>query len=703
MGQLFINTLLLMMMFFGGCSQEDMQFDNNMLSKSRSLEDSGAKIFIIGDSTVHNHDYPLKSGEYLELGWGDQLQKYMVEPDNLFNEARSGSSSKSYKISYPKRHDWQETKELISSANLNDGAYLFIQFGHNDVGTKEGVHTKAGRYNSFYNNLKEYIDEARALGVTPVLITPVQRQHKGNHHIPQYVDTIKILAKDEQVLLLDLSKKSFDEFNKYNSTEEIHQKFGYDDHTHFNPEGAKIVASWVKELACNSLDRELCKLFKSKKESTEIDDGQFHLVYSGDFTGYKHFAFFIDADNDPNTGYSRDKIKGADFLVQKNGLYHYPTGAKGWKWERVDKKMSVTNTNSVMKSTIPSSLLYNSEKIVYYPQASTSDWKKSKIYAPQKAHISNQKVKDTAVIGKRVVTSTSLQKATHFAAVDGSGSRCTNKEPCSIETAFSTIKAGDVLFLRGGVYKLDRTLRLQHSGEKNRPIVIESYPDEWAVLDGGRTTPQSVASSWNNKLNGIKLDSKKEYIHIRKLEVKNMGGSGIAVQGSYSIVEGCKVHHNFSAGVAIYGGEWHEDRPNYVIPYKRGYNIIRDNEIYANSDVGLHGSSGDGGNADGIWVGSGKFNKIEHNRVYKNSDDGIDTWRSNDTYVAYNIVFENGLAEGDGNGIKAGGNLNKDAKNGRRAIVEHNIVYNNRAVGVDYNAGRFDIFRYNTAYHIGSF
>jgi parallel beta-helix repeat protein len=221
-------------------------------------------------------------------------------------------------------------------------------------------------------------------------------------------------------------------------------------------------------------------------------------------------------------------------------------------------------------------------------------------------------------------------------------------------------------------------------------------------LDGGRTTPQSVASSWNNKLNGIKLDSKKEYIHIRKLEVKNMGGSGIAVQGSYSIVEGCKVHHNFSAGVAIYGGEWHEDRPNYVIPYKRGYNIIRDNEIYANSDVGLHGSSGDGGNADGIWVGSGKFNKIEHNRVYKNSDDGIDTWRSNDTYVAYNIVFENGLAEGDGNGIKAGGNLNKDAKNGRRAIVEHNIVYNNRAVGVDYNAGRFDIFRYNTAYHNGS-
>ena len=37
------------------------------------------------------------------------------------------------------------------------------------------------------------------------------------------------------------------------------------------------------------------------------------LTMEGDFHGYRHFTFFIDADNNPNTGYSKGKTKGADF------------------------------------------------------------------------------------------------------------------------------------------------------------------------------------------------------------------------------------------------------------------------------------------------------------------------------------------------------------------------------------------------------
>jgi lysophospholipase L1-like esterase len=72
------------------------------------------------------------------------------------------------------------------------------------------------------------------------------------------------LAKDENVLLLDLTKKSYTEFNKYITAEELHDTFNYrkDDHTHFNPTGASIVASWVRELACSSKDKKLCMEFK---------------------------------------------------------------------------------------------------------------------------------------------------------------------------------------------------------------------------------------------------------------------------------------------------------------------------------------------------------------------------------------------------------------------------------------------------------
>jgi len=696
--QKIILYCLVVAAILAGCSSEEMEAYANHTHKSRSIASSNqTKIFLIGDSTVHNHDLPDGNGGYLEFGWGDCLGAYMQNPNNLFNEARSGASSKSYKVVHPKRHDWRETKALIAKTDISEGAYLLIQFGHNDAGSdRASVHTEPGSYRSFYENLKTYVDEARAMGVTPVLITPVQRQYKGVYHIPAYVDTIKTLAQEEGVLLLDLAQRSYLAFDKYRSSEEIHRKFGYDDHTHFNPDGAKRVAGWVKELACASGDDALCAVFGDSLQKSDI----FVLTQQGDFSAYSHFSFFIDADDNPDTGYSRGKVKGADFLVQKNGLYHYPEGAKGWKWEKVSGDLTVVHSGSRIYSKIPAGMLYNSTTISYNAMASSSDWKRNRIYARKRTDLGKEK-QDGVYIGAKDVASTPLQKGTLFVSVDGDGELCSQRKPCKIDTAFSKLKAGDVLFLRGGVYKIDKTLRLSHSGEKEKPIIIESYPGEWAIVDGGRKSAQSVAERWSDRINGILLDSQKAYVYIRRLESRYMGGSGISIQGSHNIVEGCIVHHNFSAGIGVYGGEWHEDSPDFVLPYKRGYNIIRNNIVYANSDVGLHASSGDGGNADGIWIGSGRFNRVEHNSVYGNSDDGIDTWRSNDTYVGYNRVFKNGLAQGDGNGIKAGGNLNKNAGNGQRAVVEHNLVYDNRANGVDYNAGRFDIFRYNTAYRNG--
>jgi lysophospholipase L1-like esterase len=213
-----------------------------------------AKIFIIGDSTVHNTSYG-------EMGWGSKLGTYMKYSNHAYNRARSGSSSKSYKIESASKHDWIYTKSLIQQSDISNGAYLFIQFGHNDE--KDGyLHTEPGRYNSYYNELKTYIEQARDLGVTPVLITPVSRQYKGSRTHGAYPQTMKDLAHDESVVLLDLEYKSYLEFNKYNSDSAIQNVFSYDDGTHFNPTGANIVAGWVKELACMSADATLCHQFQ---------------------------------------------------------------------------------------------------------------------------------------------------------------------------------------------------------------------------------------------------------------------------------------------------------------------------------------------------------------------------------------------------------------------------------------------------------
>ena len=299
-------------------------------------------------------------------------------------------------------------------------------------------------------------------------------------------------------------------------------------------------------------------------------------------------------------------------------------------------------------------------------------------------------------IGARPVAATPVSKATMFADPDGNGNLCSYSSPCSIHTAFSRLKAGDVLFLRGGTYTISETVRIKESGKIDKPIVIESFPGELAILKGLHGPDAGKTS--NVRTNGITISKAQKYIHIRKLEIKDMGWAGIAIFGSYNLVEGCNVHHNLSSGIVLYGGEWHENRPGYKIPYDDGYNTIKDNIVHDNSDASL---ATKGGNADGIAVSSGRFNRIIHNTVYSNSDDGIDLWRSNYSFVAFNISYNNGKANGDGQGIKAGGNLNPQATNGLKANVQHNISYSNKRNGFDVNAGKQVVFKYNTAWKNG--
>lgn len=109
-----------------------------------------------------------------------------------------------------------------------------------------------------------------------------------------------------------------------------------------------------------------------------------------------------------------------------------------------------------------------------------------------------------------------------------------------------------------------------------------------------------------------------------------------------------------------------------------------------------YGVLGNGGNSDGIAISSGTDNRVENNLVYSNSDDGIDAWRSINTYIGYNIVHSNGLGDGDGNGIKSGGIYPSS-----NTLVEHNLSYSNRTVGINYNQGRKARFINNTTWSNG--
>jgi len=94
--------------------------------------------------------------------------------------------------------------------NMNEGDYVFIQFGHNDeIETKKTYTTKE----QFIANLARYVNETREKKGIPILITPVARRKfddagniVGTHEI--YSELVRSLAKQLNVPLIDLDRKS---------------------------------------------------------------------------------------------------------------------------------------------------------------------------------------------------------------------------------------------------------------------------------------------------------------------------------------------------------------------------------------------------------------------------------------------------------------------------------------------------------------
>lgn len=366
--------------------------------------------------------------------------------------------------------------------------------------------------------------------------------------------------------------------------------------------------------------------------------------------------------------------------------------------------------------------------------------------------------KDNVTIGAREVEATALNKGQIFASptANKNNKTCTKQQPCTLENAIILLNENrehkNILFLRGGIYKLneiienkqfintssankklkkchkkchscpksykaDKHLTIKRSGTALNPIIIESYPNEWAILDGGNNSVDDVKNERSMVAMGfeinrnIKEQKNISFVYIRRLEIKGVRTYGVRIRGDHNKVEGCRIHHNFLEGISI-------APKNFKKLHKQtSFNKILDNRVFNNSDAVLTCREGpndydQGEEADGISITAGEYNIINHNEVYNNSDDGIDTFNSNYSKVQYNLVHHNGLGKkGNGNGIKAGG-CNAIAEKAKRCshlkvglqtLSTHNISYENKKSGFASNSGTNPIFKFNTAYKNGKY
>jgi len=256
---------------------------------SKKENDNVIKICLAGDSTVKSYGNDNTIG-----GWGEYLQHYFDSDHvKIINKAEGGRSTRSY-INQGRLAD--------AVSEIGEGDYLFIQFGHNDARTDEnallehsvplgapdangiyptcsGVKSKTpksiyGIYKDmpysedFYSYdsggtfkwfLKQYVDEARKVGATPVLITPVARvffdkdgkitPHHGDND--GYVKAVLQLAEEMDVAcvdMFDITKTMYENYGvRVTQSLQNIKSDGTMDITHYNKFGSNIVTSKLIE------------------------------------------------------------------------------------------------------------------------------------------------------------------------------------------------------------------------------------------------------------------------------------------------------------------------------------------------------------------------------------------------------------------------------------------------------------------------
>lgn len=155
-----------------------------------------AHIVLVGDSTVADGS-----------GWGTAFCHAQVRPGiSCLNLARAGRSTRSY------RDDGSWAAVLAALRRAPQVAtYVFIQFGHNDQSSRRpGVRTDLDR--EYPANLARFVDEVRAAGAIPLLVTPLARRtYRGSvlvNSLSPWAAGVRGVAHRAHVPLLDLNADS---------------------------------------------------------------------------------------------------------------------------------------------------------------------------------------------------------------------------------------------------------------------------------------------------------------------------------------------------------------------------------------------------------------------------------------------------------------------------------------------------------------